>query len=270
MESIVQYLSELRVSLDWPYLLKAGGVLLLGCLLVSLIGRFLFGKKSGLTSAVSAAFGIVFIYAITLVLQSYGVRFQQWIAPLPFVTMQDGALVLFNFFAADYKVICNELVSMIILAFLINLIDSWLSKSKNFFLWLLMRVVTVALAYGAHLLLSWLFTTYMPDGFLTYAPVILLGILLLMILTGALKLLVGAAMATVNPVIAALYTFFFANLIGKQVSKAVVTTGLLAGLVMLLRYLGVTALYIASAALAAYIPFVIILILLWYLVNRLL
>ena len=92
----------------------------------------------------------------------------------------------------------------------------------------------------------------------------------LMMAVGALKILVGALISTVNPVIGALYTFFFASIIGKQISKAVLTTALLAGIVWLLHYLGITAVFIASAALTAYIPLLIILLVLWYLVGHVL
>lgn len=268
MNSILQYFSNLQF--DWPHLLKLAGVLLLGCLLISLFGRFIFGKKSAFNSAISSAIGIVFICAVSVVLNSFGIRFERWIAPLPFVSMQGDTLVLFNFFASNYTVICSEILSMIILAFLINLIDGWLSKTKNFFGWLFFRCITVVIAYGLHLLVYWLLSTYLPDGLLTYAPVVLLGLLVLLILTGALKILVGALMATVNPLIAALYTFFFANIIGKQITKAVLTTTILACFVILLRYLGVSVVCIAASALFAYIPFAIILIVLWYLINRLL
>lgn len=268
MEAVMQYLSGLQ--LDWPLLLKLAGILLLGCLVIGIFGRFIFGKKSAFNSAISAAIGIVFICAVSVVLNSFGLRFDRWIAPLPFVQMQGNTLTLFDFFAADYTVICSEVLSMIVLAFLINLIDGWLSKNKNFFGWLFFRCVTVVIAYGLHLLVSWLFTTYLPEALATYAPVVLLALLVVLILTGALKLLVGALMTTVNPLIGALYTFFFANIIGKQITKAVLTTAVLAGFVMLLRYWGVTAICIAAASLVAYIPFIIILIVLWYLVNRLL
>lgn len=268
MEAIVAYFTSLE--LDWPYLLKTGGVLLLGCLLMSLLGRFVFGKKSGLSNAVSSAIGIIFICAVTVVLRSFGVQYASWVVPVPFVRMQADALELFNFFAADYTVICREVLSMIILAFLINLIDGWLPKNKNIFGWLFFRCLTVVLSYGLHLVTSWLFNTYAPDMIVTYAPVVLLALLVLMLLTGALKILVGVLMATVNPVIGALYTFFFANIVGKQISKAVLTTALLAGFVILLRYLGVTVISIAASALVAYIPFLLILVVLWYIVNRLL
>ena len=89
-----------------------------------------------------------------------------------------------------------------------------------------------------------------------------------MLLTGALKILVGALIATVNPVIAALYTFFFANLVGRQITKAVLTTAILSGIVMLLRYVGIIAISVISSALIAYIPLMLLLILLWYIVCK--
>ena len=268
MESIINYF--LNLQLNWPYLLKIAGVLLLGSLLISLLGRFIFGAKSAVSNAISSAIGIIFICAITVVIRSFGAQYAAWIAPVPFISISGDNLELINFLTSDYRTICSQVLSMIILAFLINLIDGWLPKNKNIFSWLFFRVLTVALSYVLHLGITWLFTTYLPGVIVTYAPVILLALLVLMLLTGALKIVVGALMATVNPIIGALYTFFFANIIGKQISKAALTSAILAGFVILLRYLGIAVISIASAALVAYIPFLLILIALWYIVNRML
>lgn len=267
MESIINYFNSL--GLDFWSLLKTGGILLLGCLLISLFGRFIFGKKSALNNAVSSAIGILFIYCITVVLKSAGAQFEQLITPMPFVSISGDELVLFDF-KADYTVICSEVLSMIILAFLVNLVDGWLPKGKNILTWIFFRCLTVVIAMLLHLVVTGLFTAYLPQGIVTYAPTILLGLLVLMLLTGALKLLVGVILSTVNPLIAALYTFFFANIVGKQITKAVLTTALLAGLIFLLRYVGVVVISIAAAALTAYIPFLLLLIVLWYIVNKLL
>jgi hypothetical protein len=89
-------------------------------------------------------------------------------------------------------------------------------------------------------------------------------------LTGVLKIVIGALLTTVNPLIAALYTFFFASVVGKQITKAVLTTFLLSMLVLGLNYLGCAVISIATAALMAYIPFVIILIVLWFIVGHIL
>ncbi|MBQ6852464.1 MAG: hypothetical protein IJO04_05495 [Oscillospiraceae bacterium] len=266
MESIIQYFST--IDLDYEGMLKTGCILLLGTLLISVFGRFIFGKKSALNNAVSSAIGILFLYALTVVLKSAGAQFESWTAPLPFVTISGSTLHLFSFTGADYTLICAEILSMVILSFLVNLVDAWLPSGKHLLSWLFFRCLTVLIGLLFHLIVTGLFTKYLPEGIITYAPPILLAILALMLLTGALKIVVGVLLSTVNPLIAALYTFFFANIIGKQVTKAVLTTTLLAGLVCLLQYAGVFSLSVASAALIAYIPFLLILIVLWYMVNH--
>lgn len=268
MEKLLDYIYS--ADLDLTALLKAGGLLLLGTLLLSLFGRFIFGKKSALNNAVSSAIGILFIYALSVVLRSFGSEFADLIPPLPFVRISGDSLVLFSFAGADYTVICGEVLSMIILSFLVNIVDGWLPKGKNILSWIFFRVLTVLIASVLHLVSTGLLATYLPEGIVTYAPPILLGLLILMLLTGALKIVVGALLSTVNPLIAALYTFFFANIVGKQVTKAVLTTAILSGLLILLHKIGIGVLSIAPAALMAYLPFVGLLVILWFIVGRLL
>ncbi len=266
MDAIIHFFDSF--DLDIANLLTIGGVLLLGTFLLSVIGRFAFGKRSVLNNAVSSAIGILFIYGVTVVLKSFGAQFESIISPLPFVSISGSNMYLFSFADAHYTVLCSELLSMVILAFLVNLADGWLPKGKNVFSWVFFRCMTVVLAFFLHLLVVGLFRTYLPDGIVTYAPAVLLVLLVLMLLTGALKILVGAILTTVNPIIGGLYTFFFATIIGKQITKAVLTTLILSGTVYLLNYLGCTVISIASAALMAYIPFVILLVVLWYVVYR--
>lgn len=268
MDSIVSFFAGM--GLDFWQLGKIALILLLGTLLIGLFGRFVFGKRSVLNNAVSSTIGILFIYAVTVVLKSSGAEFEKLIAPLPFVSISDDTLYLFTFQDAHYTTICSELLSMIILAFLVNLADGWLPKGKNILSWVFFRCLTVVIAFFLHLIVVGLFTAYLPEGLVTYAPTVLLGLLIILLLTGALKLIVGLILSTVNPLIGGLYTFFFANVVGKQVTKAVLTTALLTGIVYLLNYLGCAAISIASAALMAYIPFIVLLIVVWYIVYRVL
>lgn len=267
MEAILDYIYSINLDLT---ALKGGGLLLLGILLIGLIFRFIFGKKSVLNCAVSAAIGILFIYMLSILLVSFGSAYAEWIPPLPFVSFSGEQLVLFSFAGADYTVICSQLLSMILLSFLVNLVDGWLPKGKGIIGWIFFRVLTVLLASVLHLATTGLLNAYLPEGIVTYAPPILLGLLILMLLTGALKILVGALIATVNPLIAAFYTFFFANFVGKQVTKAVLTTATLSGLLIFLHKIGLNVVSIAPAALGAYLPFVVLLIALWFIVGRLL
>ena len=266
MEAITNYFQSIGLNFDVFW--KAALILLLGTFLMSVLGRFVFGKRSLLNNAVSSAVGILFIYAITVVLKSLGAQFEGWIAPLPFVSISGDQMALFSFEGAHYTMICSEILSMIILAFLVNLADGWLPQGKNIFSWLFFRCLTVVIGYLLHLIVVALFRTYLPEGIVTYAPAVLLGLLILLLLTGVLKILVGAVLSTVNPIIGGLYTFFFATIIGKQVTRSVLTTAILAALVFGLQYIGMSVICIASAALAAYIPFLVLLIILWYIVFR--
>ena len=267
MESIVNYFES--VNLDIGMFLKSIGMLIAALLVLAVVGRFVFGKRSALILAVSSAIGILFVYVITILLGSAGEDLQKFIAPLPFVTIENDTMYLFNF-QADYTVVSTQILSMIILSFLMNLADGWLPTGKKIFGWIFFRCLGVMIALILHLVVTGLLTNLLPEGLVTYAPVILLGILVLMLLTGALKFLVGLVLTTVNPLIAALYTFFFANVVGKQITKAILTTAIIGGLVFVLQKMGVVAISIASAALAAYIPLIILLVVLWYVVGKLL
>jgi len=266
MDTVIAFFDS--VGIDFDTFWKAALILLLGTILMSLFGRFVFGKRSALNNAVSSAIGILFIYAVTVVLGSAGAQFSNLLAPLPFVTISGEELILFTFKDAYYATICSEILSMIILAFLVNLADGWLPKGKNIITWLFFRCLTVVIGYLLHLIVVGLLAKYLPEGIVTYAPAVLLAILVLLLLTGALKIVVGAALTTVNPIIGGLYTFFFANVIGKQITKAILTTALLAGLVFGLQQVGFGVISIASAALVAYIPILLLLVVFWYIVFR--
>ena len=262
-------LNQLEVlGFDTPMFLRAAVLLTIGSILLGTVGRFVFGKRSVLHCSISSAIGIIFIYVATVALQCYGTDLQGMLAPLPFMELKDQAIHFFSFQNAEITVICTQVLSIVILAFLVNLADGWLPKGKNLFTWLFFRVVTVAIGFILHLVVVGLFATYLPEGLVIYAPTVLLALLILMLLTGALKILVGAVLTTVNPIIGGLYTFFFATIIGKQVTKAVLTTAILCGLVFGLQYIGLSSISIALAALTAYIPFLLILVVLWYIVYR--
>ena len=267
MEAIVNYFKTF--NLDISAFLRANCMMIGAFLLLALLGRFIFGRKSILLHAVSSSIGIFFVYCLTIVLCYAGSEFQKFITPLPLVTIKNDVMQLFSF-RQDYTIVCSEILSMIILAFLMNLADGWLPIGKHIISWIFFRCLGVVLALFLHLIVTGLLTAYLPEGLITYAPAILLGILVLMLLTGALKFLVGLILTSVNPLIAALYTFFFANAIGRQITKAVLTTAILTGLVLVLHEIGIAAISIASAALAAYIPLILLLLVLWYIVGRLL
>jgi len=267
MESILSYFSDAGV--DFISFLKLGGTVLLGALLLSVIFRFIFKKQPLVGHSISSSIAIIFIYVAMVLIVTVVTDLHFLVTPLPFASLSQDSIRFFSFANASYTEIASQLMSMIILSFLVNLIDGWMPKSKHILKWTFWRLLTVIIGFGLHYLVTWLFRTYLPQGIVLYAPVFLLGILVLLLVTGALKLVVGLILSTVNPLIGALYTFFFASLIGKQITKAVLTTAILSGMIYLLQDMGISALSLAAGALVAYIPFLLAIIPVWYVIGLL-
>lgn len=272
MDQLVNTLSPyLPAGFDLEGAFRMMLIVALGSLVLGIIGRVFFGKRSGLNHSVSSAVGILFVYAVTIVIYTFDpVNLSRFLSPLPFVTFSGDSLYLFSFTGAEYSEICTQVLNMVILAFLVNVLDSFIPKGKNIFTWYLLRFITVVLAMAAQLLVTGLLAAFLPGVLVTYAPIILVGILLLLLLLSVLKVILGLVLTVANPILGAIYGFFFSSMIGKMLGKAVLTTLLLSALVYVLEKLGYTVICIAAAALSAYIPLVIVLLVLWYVLGHLL
>ena len=179
-------------------------------------------------------------------------------------------LYILPFLDAGLPVLCENVLSLIILAFLVNLLDSLIPKGKTMTGWYLLRLMTVLLAILLHYAVNWASHAFLPGVLVTYAPIILLGILIFMLILGALNLLLGLVLTAVNPILGGLYTFFFSNFLGRQLSKSMLTSAIICGIFYFLSRFGYTAICITTAALLSYLPLLIALLLLWYLIGHLL
>lgn len=240
-------------------------------LILGVLGRVILGKRSSLNHSVSAAMGILLIYVVTVVIYTFKpTNLTELLSPLPFVNFTGEYMVLFPFRSAEFPIICAQVLSMVILAFLVNLLDSLIPKGESVIGWYLLRFVTVALAMVLHLIVTWASNTFLPDVLVTYAPVILLVILIATVLVGVITILLGLLVSTVNPILGGITAFLFNTLVGKQLTKAVFTTVLLTAVFYSLEHFGFTVIYIAQSALIAYIPLVAALLVLWYLLGHVL
>lgn len=271
MEAIYNFIESVTPeNFNAPQFIQFLLIFVVGALALGLIARMIFGKRSTLNNAVSSAIAILCIYVVNVVIYSTGAKLEVFLSPLPFVSISGDYLVLFPILTSSFHAICTHVLDMIILAFLMNLLNSWLPTGQKVLSWYFFRFLSVVLAICLQYVVNLLLSIIVPEGLAAIAPTVLLVILIASLLLGALKLLVGGALAFINPLLALLYTFFFSNIVGKQLSKAILTTVLLTGLVALMDYLGITVVYIASAALAAYLPLLIVVLLLWYVIGHLL
>ena len=242
-----------------------------GSLLFGLLSRIVLGKRSSLNHSVSSSIGILFVYVVTIVIYTLKPwNLNQFLSPLPFVTFLDNHIMLLPFTQADFPLLCHEIVSLVILAFLVNLLDTFIPKGKSIPGWFGLRLVTVVLSMGLHLVATWAVNTYLPDFLVTYAPVILLVLLVGMLFLGVLNVILSLVLTAVNPFIGAVYAFFFSNIIGKQLTKAVFSTALICAVIYLLEYFGYTVICITAGALLSYIPLIAVLLILWYVIGHVL
>ena len=240
-------------------------------ILLGLLGALFFGRRSSLNHALSSSVGILAIYALTAFLYSFFPhQASDYLSPLPFVAFSGEYIRLFPIAQMHYSVLCYETLGMLILAFLMNLFDTVLPRPKNVIKWFLFRFLCVILTIISHVVVSWLLRSYLPEALALYAPVILLCTLVVFLLLGVINVIIGLVTAAANPILGAICSFFFSTLVGKQISKAVLTTAVLTALFFILDHLGVGLLMIGQAALIAYLPVMALLLIVWYLVGHIL
>ena len=240
-------------------------------LILGVLGRVALGKRSSLTHSLSAVMGILFIYAVTIVVYTFKPwQLENLLSPLPFVTFAEHYLIVLPITDCQFPALCTQLLSLVILAFLVNLLDTFLPQGKSPVSWLVLRLLMICAAMVLHFVVSWAFRTYLPEILVTYAPMVLLFILLFMMLSGVINLIFSLLIIMTDPFMGAMYTFFFSNIVGKQVTKAVFTSMVICLVVYVLEMFGYTVISITAAALLAYIPLALVMLVLWFLMGRVL
>ncbi|MBQ3215112.1 MAG: hypothetical protein IJB11_03235 [Oscillospiraceae bacterium] len=271
MEAVYSFIDSITPeAFNGRDFLKFAAFFIIGMLVISLVGRLILGKKSTLNRSVCCAISILCMYVVNVVIYSLGLKLDAILAPLPFVSLSGDYLLIDDLLYSGFSSICTKVLNMLILAFLVGLLDSWLPQGKKLLSWFAFRVLSVVLAMCLHYVVSMALLAIVPQGVITFAPAVLIIILVAAILLGSLKILVGGALAIISPILGVLYTFFFSNIVGKQLSKAVLTTAILSGLVCLLNYFEICAIYIGSAVLIAYLPLLLVVLVLWYVISHLL
>ncbi len=234
------------------------------------LARLFFGRESKLNHAVCGAIGILFVYAASIVIYTFKPgSLANFLSPLPFVAFSGESLYLFVFEGTQLSVVCAQVLSMVILSYLFHFIDDFLPRGKGIY-WLVYRVLTIVMAMALHYVVAWAMRTFLPGALYTYAPTVLVVVLVAFFFLGLLKFLLGLVLTVVNPIIGAVYAFFFSNKLGTQLTRAVLTTFLLTALVYALSQLGYAVISVSEAALTSYAPLALALLALWYIIGRVL
>ena len=119
-----------------------------------------------------------------------------------------------------------------------------------------------------YLLVLYLLQTLVPAQWLSWLPMILLGILALSFVLAALKLVLGLVLAAVSPIIAGLYAFFFGQSVGKSMSRSLLTTLVLTVCVLALEHFGYTRIDLAGIDPEVFAPGGLAILVIWCVICR--
>lgn len=255
---------NLRTSLLSILILCAGFFILAGLL------RLIFGRRGTAVKAVFTTLDILILYCIVFVLQITVIEAVPYLPTLPFVSIKDGTVVFLSIMEANKLVICIELVNLIILAFLFGLTEDLLPDRKKLIPWLLLRLLSLLIVYVVFNLINWVFNTILPGFIITYAPVILLLLFSIFLAVTVFKWLIGLLLGiTGGPVIGAIYTFFISSLVGRQLTKAALSSGIIMCLLYFTNHFGFTVLSIGSLPVAVLILVIAVPVAVRYFVSKL-
>lgn len=266
--SVLPQVEALAGSIDWLDLLKTVLIFAVVIFAAGTVLRMVFGKGSNLTRAVSACVTILLVYLAAVLVYLFLPEYRAELPGLPFLTVTEQHFTLWKLSDLSDPLLYGSVMKMAILAFLVNLLESVLPDGKKFLTWYLWRTATVLAALVAYGAVCHGLERVFPELFTLWAKPLVLIFWAVILLSGVLKVLLSIVLTAVNPIIGALYTFFFSNLLGRQFSKSILTTVILVALVEVLNRIGFVQFAFSDFSLAAYGPACVILMATLYLFGR--
>ena len=185
-------------------------ILIAGTIGLGLIFRIFFGKRCNANKAISVSAGILFIYAVTIAVYALNpLDLSRYLSPLPFALFRRDILILVPFTGTAFSLISAQILSLVILCFIVHFLDFILPTGRSFFSWLFFRCLSIGLAIFCNLAVNLAINTFLPQGLAAYAPMVLLIVL------GA-ALLIGLF----NPLLCVLFTTTALLILNRVIAKS--------------------------------------------------
>lgn len=244
-------------------------VLSLIIFLVGFVFRVLFGTHCTVNRVISGSLEIFFIYLFTVAVYTLDpLEFSQYLSPLPFAIFRGDILILTSVAGNSFSAIAPTLLSMLILCFIVHLLYFLLPTGKKLFSWFLLRVISIVAAIFLNLTVNWGLNMFLPGFIAEYAPAAVIAVLAVAIIIGLFNPLLCIVFTVVNPVFGLLYTFFFSNAIGKQITKAVFSTAAACIIFYVMNYFGIAVIDITTASIISYLPVCLVLMGIWFVYDH--
>lgn len=232
---------------------------------LGLVFRLFFGRNCAVNRGISGFLEVLFIYAATVTVYTLKPwNLSQYLAPLPFAIFRGDILIVSYSACSTIPLLCSQLLSLIILCFIVHLLNFVLPRGRSFVPWLLMRAVCVVLAVGVDLAANWALNAFLPAVIAESAPVALITVLAVTLLVSLFNPLLCILFTAANPIVGLLYTFFFSNTIGKNLTRAVLSAGMVFALFYGMDYFECIVINITPGALLRDSPFALALLGVWY------
>lgn len=232
---------------------------------IGFVLRLFFGQHCIVNRSIAGFLELLFVYAVTIVIYTLKPwNLNAYLAPLPFAIFRSDILIISYSACSTLSLLCAQLLSLIILCFLIHLLNFIIPAGRSFISWLFLRVVCIALVILLDLAANWALNAFLPAVVADSAPVALVGVLAVALVVSLFNPLLCILFTAANPVIGLLYTFFFSNTIGKNLTRAVLSAALCCALFYTMDYFGFSVISITPDALIKYSPFAAALLGVWF------
>ena len=268
LTSILPQVQASVLQSDWFGLIRTALIFAAVAFAAGAVLRICFGKQARITRAVSASLSIVLIYLGSILLYLFLPDYRAELASLPFLTVDSQRFSLWQLSELSESLLYSSLLRLFLLAFLVNLLDTLLPQGDTFLSWYLWRCLTALTGFGLYRLACGLLGMYAPELLGSWAKTVTLSFWALILMSGIAKLLMTLVLTALNPIIGALYAFFFSSLVGRQFSKSILTTLILVGLLGALNRMGLFQFAFSDFSLLYYGPACLICLGTLYLFGR--
>ena len=199
----------------------------------------MFNKGPNLKNGIIAALSILIMYLAYAVIYRFkplGLE-SYLVLPLPFLEFYEDKLFIIVYEFNEngrlcFRELCSQITSMLLLAFLVNQIYAFKPGNLKTPGWLVFRffstLIAIGVYYGVHKVLEKCLS-FVPKNtnweiLVSFAPIAVLGALLVTFALGSARNSMRNFFKTVNPTFEGLNGFFNTNKFGVQVTRAIWST----------------------------------------------
>ena len=241
--------------------------------IIAVVTRLIHKKASQYNHALSSGMALMFMYMLLIQLRRL---FPELIDPvlskLPLIELnaEAGTIGLYHFTAKEFLHGCTEYLYLFILCFCLIGLDDLIPDAKNAASWIVLQFVILSLSFVIYNFVIKCLNHFIPEMMDSFAPMILVSILLFMIFLGLLKVLLTLMLTAVNPLLAAVSAFFSGNKVGLALGKSVMCSIMLFAVSVFMTHQNFSVFRLEDLTLLVCFAPMFVMVILWFGIGHLL